>query len=113
MKARLITRCGCERIIEVPCPPPPTFYLPLLPPKVNQGVLRPWMHERVLLDYDPKRDGTARVFKLSLESLAVYERWGDDKSMVWYDETTVFDPPGFDPDKRTYNELKACGKEGV
>ena len=101
MKARLITRCGCERTIDISAPPPPVLYLPLRPPKFNEGHIRQWMDDAAALKYDPKLYGMERrTFKLSLESLSVYEK--HDDAMVWYDEATDYDPPGFNADLRSY-----------
>ena len=100
MKARLITRCGCERTIEVTAPPPPEIVLPLRPPKANNGLVRPWMMENAALRYDITRDGAVvRKFRLGLEALHDYHRHG---CVPWYDEATDYDPAGYDPGKRTY-----------
>jgi len=98
MKARLVTRCGCQRTIDISAPPPPEIVLPLRPPEVNNGLVRPWMMERAATSYDPKRDGlTVRIFRLSRDS--VHAKWGGD---AWYDEVTDYDPPSFDAARRTY-----------
>lgn len=118
MKARLITRCGCERTINISSPPPPEIHLPLLPPKNNEGRVRQWMGDTNHLQYDPMRDGPARVFRVSLESLDLWRRYYQteritDEPVIWYDESTVYDPPGWNADKRTYNtswiSCKRCG----
>lgn len=99
VRARLLTRCGCERIIEVPWPPPPEWHVPLRTPKTNEGLLRPWMRN-LGATYDPMRDGPERrVFKLDLSSVRYKE---DKEDEVWYDEYMTFDPPGYDAAKRTY-----------
>ena len=108
MKARLITRCGCERTIEVSFPPPPGICLPLTPPKTNEGLIRPWMDPATTWHYDPKRDGLARrEFRLSSDSL--HEYYDRDKDEVWYDEITDHDPPGFNAALRTYAPAKLEG----
>jgi len=103
MKARLITRCGCERYIKISAPPPPTLALPLKPPKFNEGRIRSWMSEDSATNYDPLRDGLeTRQFRLSLESLDMYYRDPQGTEEVWYDEMTQYDPPGFNVGQRTY-----------
>jgi hypothetical protein len=104
MKARMITRCGCERIINVPYPPPREFVLPLKPRVPNGGLVREWMR-REPSEYDPARDGIqTRKFRVSLESLECLEKLGPDDCVVWYDEMCDCDPPGFCPDVRTYTQ---------
>lgn len=111
MKARLITRCGCERVIEVPYPPPPKWCVALRPRVPNGGLVRPWLNETGLT-YDPKRDGLERrEFVLSLESLDTFNRWGNEDSMVWYDERTEYDPAGFNADARSYEAAPPKGTE--
>jgi len=104
VRARLITRCGCERTMEVSFPPPPTFCLPLRPPKYNEGLVRPWMEAHSAQHYDPKRDGLQRrAFKLSEDSWAMYTL--DPEAVdaeVWYDEIVDHDPPGYEAGRRTY-----------
>lgn len=102
MKAKFITRCGCERTISITVPPPPALRFPLKPPRFNEGLIRPWMDNGAPLRYDPKRDGLeVREFKLSAESLDLYQRYPDTEE-VWYDEVTMYDPLGYDAGKRTY-----------
>jgi len=102
VKARFITRCGCQCYREVPTPPPPYFDIRLSPPVPNNGLVRPWLNTDGALTYDMHRDGLhRRRFKLSLESLDSWTRY-PGLGQVWYDEVTDFDPSGFDVDRRTY-----------
>lgn len=93
MKARMITRCGCTREIEVSYPPPPEFNLPLKP--IGSGP-RSWMNTGIQ-KYSPKEHGLAhRRFKLSLESMNDYiSSWFDkSKDEVWYDEVITINDKG-------------------
>ena len=107
MKARLITRCGCERTVNISAPPPREIVMPLAPPKYNNGIVRQWLNAEPS-HYDLKRDGLAvRKFRLSLESLEVYSRWSaspllEGDAPLWYDEITDYDPAGYNVGKRTY-----------
>jgi hypothetical protein len=87
MRARLITRCGCERVIQVTSPPPPTIVLPLRPPRFNEGGVRPWLSAEAPQQYNPAVDLLdTREFKLSVESHSMYQRNPMQTSEVWYDE---------------------------
>jgi hypothetical protein len=101
VKARLITRCGCERYVNIPYPPPPEFVLPLRPQVPNNGLVRRWMDSGPS-EYEPSASGPeVRRFRLSAESARAACKW--DVGEVWYDEVVDSDPPGFNADERTYN----------